>query len=135
MESVVQRYRQLQDDLFAALAEEVGPRDWKVSANSLGGGRSGCADDPEGEEVQLPPMSAKGVYPSDRWGQVRSLVERVGRDHGFDDVAVVKDRPGDLVMFGEDRWGGRYQFGMATNTVFDVRTGCHRWKSTPPASP
>ena len=74
-------------------------------------------DDPEGEtafaaadvlhrHLRRPPTGT----------QVRDLVEEVGREHGFDDTAHVKDEPGDLDMVGEDKYGGRYEFGMAKNT-------------------
>ena len=62
-------------------------------------------------------------------------MEEVGRKHGFDDVAHVKDEPGDLDMVGEDAYGAQYEFGMAKNTIFDVRTGCHRWDQKPSPSP
>ena len=135
METMVKRYEALQADLFASLEETLGPRDWAVSANSLGGGRSGCDDDPEAERVQLPPMSFDGTYEPASWDKVRAIVEEAGRRHGFDDVAIVKDEPGDLVMVGEDGYAARYEFGMARNTIFDVRTGCHRWDQKPSPSP
>lgn len=135
METMVKRYEALQADLFASLEAKLGPRGWAVSANSLGGGRSGCEDDPEGERVQLPPMSFDGTYDAAAWDEVKALVEQVGRTHGFDDVATVKDEPGDLLVVGEDEFGGRYEFGMARNTIFDVRTGCHRWDQKPSPSP
>ena len=135
METMVKRYEAMQADVFDSLEKEFGAKPWEVQPNSLGGGRSGCGgpeDDPEGEQVQLPPMSFTGTYPATDWDQVRDLVEEVGRKHGFDDVAHVKDEPGDLDMVGEDEYGGRYEFGMAKNTIFDLRTGCHRWDQKPP---
>jgi hypothetical protein len=56
----------------------------------------------------------------------------VGREYGFDKVKVVVDRPGDFSMTGLSKDGGSYDYGMATNTVLGIRTGCHRWE-TPPA--
>lgn len=125
----------MQADLFDSLEEKLGPRDWAVSANSLGGGRSGCEDDPDAERVQPPPMSFDGTYEPESWDEVKGLVEEVRRTPGFDDVATVKDEPGDLLIVAEDAYGGRYEFGMARNTIFDVRTGCHRWDQKPSPSP
>ena len=134
METMVKRYEAMQADVFDSLEKEFGAKPWEVQPNSLGGGRSGCGGaeaDPEGEQVQLPPMSFMGTYPDADWGQVRDLVEEIGRKHGFDDVAHVKDEPGDLDMVGEDKYGAQYEFGMAKNTIFDLRTGCHRWEQKP----
>jgi hypothetical protein len=135
METVVMQYEAMQDDLFASLEGRFGARAWAVSDNSLGGGRTGCDDDPEAERVYLPPMTFAGTYPEAEWDQVKQVVADVGREHGFDDVAYVKDEPGELSMVGEDAYGARYSFGMARNTVFDVHTGCHRWGQKPPPTP
>jgi hypothetical protein len=133
METMVKRYEAMQADVFDSLEKEFGAKPWEVSPNSLGGGRSGCSEgDPDGEKVYLPSMSFTGTYPADDWQRVRDLVEETGREHGFDDVAHVKDEPGDLDMVGEDKYGAQYEFGMAKNTVFGLRTGCHRWNEKPP---
>jgi hypothetical protein len=133
METMLKRYEAMQADVFDSLKEKFGAKPWEVQPNSLGENRAGCEDEvPGGEQVQLSPMSFAGTYPAADWDKVRDLVEEIGRKHGFDDVAHVKDEPGDLDMVGEDRYGARYEFGMAKNTIFDVRTGCHRWNEKPP---
>jgi predicted small secreted protein len=135
METMVARYEQLRDDLFRELDERFGSKPWAESANSPGMSRSGCAEDDEGEHVHLPGMSFQGAYPAADWHQVQQVVEEVGAEHGFDDVAVVTDEPGNLYLVAEDEFGARLQFGMARNTTFGLRTGCHRWESKPPPSP
>ena len=135
METMVKRYQSLQADLFEQLEQDFGAKPWAESANSLGGSRSGCEDDDEAEQVYLPDMSFRGTYDSADQDRVKALVEKVGRAHGFDDVALVKDEPGDLDMVGEDDFGARYEFGMARNTIFGLRTGCHRWETRPSPSP
>ena len=48
--------------------------------------------------MQLAPMSATGHLPVRPMGPgALRWSSDVGRDHGFDDVAVIKDKPGDLV--------------------------------------
>ena len=135
METVVARYEQLRDDLFHELAERFGERPWAESANSLGMARSGCSEVEEGEHVHLPGMSFPGTYASEDRDGVREVVEEVAAQHGFADVAVVADEPGNLHLVAEDDLGARLQFGMARNTTFGLRTGCHRWERTPPPTP
>jgi hypothetical protein len=135
METVVARYEQLRDDLFRELGARFGEKRWAESANSLGLGRSGCSEVEGGEHVHLPGMSFRGTYAPEDWTQVRQVVEQVAAEHGFAEVAVVADEPGNLHLVAEDDLGARLQFGMARNTTFGLRTGCHRWERTPPPSP
>lgn len=132
METVVARYAQLREDLFRELGRRFGERPWAESANSRGMGRSGCNEVEEGEHVHLPGMSFRGTYAPEDWDGVRRVVEEVGARHGFVEVAVVTDEPGNLHLVAEDDLGARMQFGMARNTTFGLRTGCHRWERTPP---
>jgi hypothetical protein len=135
METVVARYEQLREDLFRELGERFGDRPWAESTNSLGMARSGCSDVEDGEHVHLPGMSLRGTYPPEDWDGVRQVVEDVAARYGFADVAVVTDEPGNLHLVAEDDLGARLQFGMASNTTFGLRTGCHRWERTPPPTP
>lgn len=59
----------------------------------------------------------------------------MGERPGFDDTGTVVDRSDDLEVYGQDGDGGRYVFGMATNTVMSISTGCHRWETPPPDAP
>ena len=114
METMVKRYKAMQADVFDSLEKEFGAKPWEVQPNSLGGGRAGCGDsgdDPEGEQVRLPPMSFMGTYTAADWdagqgpgggGRPQARLRR-RRD--------VKDEPGDLDMVGEDKYGGRTSSG------------------------
>lgn len=135
METVVARYERLREDLFRELGERFGEQAWAESANSRGMSRSGCSEVEDGEHVHLPGMSFRGTYASEDWDGVRQVVEEVAGRHGFADVAVVADEPGNLHLVAEDELGARLQFGMARNTTFGLRTGCHRWERTPPPMP
>jgi hypothetical protein len=135
METVVARYEQLREDLFRELAERFGERPWAESANSLGMSRSGCSEVEAGEHVHLPGRSFRGTYAPEDWTRVRQTVEEVAAEHGFAEVSVVADEPGNLHLVAEDDLGARMQFGMARNTIFGLRTGCHRWERTPPPTP
>ena len=77
-------------------------------------------------------MSFSGTYPPEEWESVRQVVEEVAARHGFGDAAVVTDEPGNLYLVAQDDLGARMQLGMARNTTFGLRTGCHRWERTPP---
>ena len=139
METMVKRYEAMQADALrtpsrsefgrqalGGLTEQPGRRTLRL--------RRMCGR-PRGRDGPPAPMSFMGTYPAADWDRVRDLVEEVGRKHGFDDVAHVKDEPGDLDMVGEDKYGAQYEFGMAKNTIFDLRTGCHRWNQKPSPSP
>ncbi len=102
METIVSRYQAMQDDLFATLDQKVGKKPWAEAPNSSGFGRAGCPDDDEAEIAFLPDMSFTGTYDAGDWDEVKTLVEQVGREHGFDDTAVVVDEPGNLDLVGED---------------------------------
>ena len=102
METIVSRYQAMQEDLFATLDQKVGQKPWAEAPNSSGFGRAGCPDDDEAEIAFLPDMSFTGTYDAGDWDEVKTLVEQVGREHGFDDTAVVADEPGNLDLVGED---------------------------------
>ena len=135
MESTIESYERMRDAMFAALEAKLGPREWRVSSTNDQLGRAGCAEDPDGETAFLPSHVFTGTYERADWKQAAEIVEKVGREHGFDDTATVVDRPGDFELVGEDTYGGRYEFGMAKNTTLGQRTGCHRWDKKPPPSP
>jgi hypothetical protein len=135
METMIKRYEGMREEVFAALSKDFGSRDWRVSLTNDHFGRSGCNDDPLGEVGYFPTMFFPGAYDEADWKDVSAVVERVGREHGFDDAAVVVDRPGDFEVVGEDEFGARFEFGMAKNTTFGMKTGCHRWDHKPSPSP
>ncbi len=137
MEKMIERYDDMRDAVFAALEADLGPQKWQVSPMNDKIGRSGCAsdEDEEGETAYLPSHYFPGTYERAEWKQAAEIVEKVGREHGFDDTATVVDRADDFELVGEDKYGGRYEFGMARNTTLGQRTGCHRWDKKPPPSP
>jgi len=131
MEKAIERYDQMRQEMFQALEAELGPRKWAVTPNDSGPTRAGCNDDEEAETVILPAFGFEGSYPESEWKQSAAIVEKVGRGYGFDKVKVVVDRPGDFSMTGLSKDGGSYDFGLASNTVLGIRTGCHRWDTKP----
>ena len=136
METMIKRYEGMRTEIFAALAEEFGARGWKLSPDNDEFDESFCPDvDPKGEIRYFPTYMFPGTYDAADWKASSALVERIGREHGFDDAAVVVDKPGNYELVGEDDFGGRYTFGMATNTIFGLQTGCHRWDDKPSTTP
>ncbi|WP_165962851.1 LppA family lipoprotein [Occultella glacieicola] len=137
MEQVLTDYAAMRDEMTSALARALGERAWRESPNSPGPRRSRIGGaDPAAEQVGLVTWSFEGTYPADTWHGAARLVAEVGRAYGFTDGGVTVDRPGDLEIFGVDALGGRYTFGMATNTILTLRTGPLRWEHPPePAGP
>jgi hypothetical protein len=135
METVLDDYTAMRGEMIAALDEELGPRPWGVSSNNPKAVRSGCrsGEDPDGERVAMESYSFRGTYDPADWKRSAAVVQRVGREHGFDRTGTTVDAPDDLQVFGEDARGGRYVYGLAANTVLGISTGCHVWRSAPTA--
>ncbi len=132
MEQVLTDYTAMREEMVAALARALGERAWRESPNSPGLRRSRVGGaDPAAEQVGLVTWSFEGTYAVDDWHGAARLVAEVGRRHHFTDGGITVDRPGDLEIFGVDAHGGRYTFGMATNTILTLRTGPHRWEHPP----
>ncbi len=135
MESVVADYTAMRTEMFRALDDELGTRPWDVSPTNATMVRAGCrqGEDTDGERATLPSYYFPGTYDAGDWKQAAEVVWKVGREHGFTRTGTIVDRPDDLEVFGQDDHGGRYVFGLATNTVLGISTGCHRWRSAPTA--
>ncbi len=133
METVLADYRTMRTEMVAALDDELGARDWGVSANNPTAVRAGCraGEAEDGERVALESFSFRGTYDSADWRRSAQIVEKVGRAHGFTTTGTVVDADDDLQVFGEDDRGGRYVYGLSSNTVLGISTGCHVWTSTP----
>jgi hypothetical protein len=132
MEQVLNDYTAMREEMVSALAAALGDRNWRESPNSPGLRRSRVGGaDPAAEQVGLVAWSFEGTYAVDDWHGAARLVAEVGRRHHFTDGGITVDRPGDLEIFGVDGNGGRYTFGMATNTILTLRTGPHRWEHPP----
>ncbi len=135
METVLADYRAMRTEMVAALDAELGTRAWDVSANNPTAVRAGCraGEAEDGERVALESFSFRGTYDSADWRRSAEIVEEVGRTHGFTTTGTVVDADDDLQVFGEDDQGGRYVYGLSTNTVLGISTGCHVWTSKPTA--
>jgi hypothetical protein len=131
MESAIADAEQMRQEMFRSLAAELDERTWAVAPNDDGPTRAGCNGEDGAETVTLPAYYFAGAYPEEDWKQAAGIVEKVGRSHGFDQVKVVVDRPGDFTMTGLSEDGGSYDFGMGKNTVLGIRTGCHVWDDEP----
>lgn len=137
METVIDDYTQMRTEMLAAVDEVVGARAWRPSTDE-GLSRSACKDAEPGdvaEEANLPSWTSDGSLTGADRTALSEAVWTVGRAHGFDKTGTTVDRPDDLEIFGEDAYGGRYVFGSAVNTVLGIRTGCHRWDTTPTPEP
>lgn len=137
MEKVIGDYEQMRTEMVDQLTAELGPKPWGDAPNDIGQTRSGCGNDvdPDGEQVSLVTQSFKGTYDRSEWQNATKIVRRVGEKYGFAETGTIVDRPDELEVYGEDEYGARYIFGMATNTVLSVSTGCHRWETPPPPAP
>ena len=133
MEDALARYEKMRQEMISALDEQIGRQSWADAPNEDGITRAGCNDDEEAENVNMRTLVVRGTYPQESWKKSADIVEAVGRDYGFDTVKVIVDRPGDLSVTGLAEDGASYTYGLKTNTILGVHTGCHRWDSKPPA--
>jgi hypothetical protein len=131
METALARYDKMRQEMIAALDRELGRQSWSNAANEDGIIRAGCNDDADAENVNMRTLVVKGTYPETDWKKSASIVEKVGRDYGFETIKVVVDRPGDFSMTGLAKDGASYNYGLARNTILGVHTGCHVWDDKP----
>ena len=136
MEHILGHYTAMRTEMIGALTVALGEKQWGGSPNSPGPGRSAAGEgDPEAEAVGLVTQSFQGTYPPGEWRRAADIVTAVGLRHGFTETGTIVDRPGDIEVYGDDVYGGRYVFGMAVNTILGVSTGGHRWDKRPPDEP
>lgn len=135
MEVILDRYEQMRAAAIARLDAELGPRPWAPDPTGLELSRGACTSDvdPESEgENASPPLWVLGaVYDEADWQRSLDIVTEVGREYGFEKTGTLVDQPGDVKIYGEDQYGGRYYFGMYKATIFSLDTGCHRWDVKP----
>lgn len=132
MEKALARYDKMRQEMIAALDREVGRQSWGNAPNEDGIIRAGCKeDDRDSENVNMRTLVVNGTYPESDWKKSASVVEKIGRDYGFETVKVVVDRPGDFSMTGLAKDGASYNYGLAKNTILGVHTGCHVWDQKP----
>ncbi|WP_282945035.1 LppA family lipoprotein [Cellulomonas endometrii] len=132
MEQVLDDYEAMEREMIAAVEAELPGLVWRMDTEGIGMTQSLCNDgDLEGQEVDLATLWASGTLDPADWHRAVEIVQEVGDRHGFTDRRTVLDRPDDVEVVGEDRYGGRYRFGMAVNTILSVRTGCHLWETLP----
>lgn len=134
MEHMLKHYRDFQKTLFDELSARFGHRDWKPIPGSPGELRSACEGaeaDSGGETVALPSMTFAGSYPAGDDPAIMKLVRQVGKRFGFTHVSVISDEPGNLDFRGFDKYGGNYEYGNGSNTIFGIITGCHVWDDPP----
>ena len=135
MEVVLDRYEQMRAAAIARLDAELGPRPWAPDPTALEVSRSHCLSDvdPDGEGETASPQLwvLDGTYDPADWQRSLDIVTEVGREYGFETTGTLVDQPGDVKIYGEDQYGGRYYFGMLKATIFSLDTGCHRWDVTP----
>lgn len=137
MEEALAAYIAFQDDAVATLDEQFGVKPWAVHENTGEFSAAGCGDDdPQTQSASMPIISFNGSWDKAQWAEVQATIREVGQRHGFTEFEQVLDREDDFKLIGSDAWGGRFTFGSALNTVFDVSTGCHVWANEwqwPPA--
>lgn len=128
MEQALTDYIAFQDDAVATLDERFGVKPWAVSENTGEFSAAGCGDDDDQtQSATMPLISFSGSWEKEQWPEVQATMREVGQRHGFTQFEQVLDRADDFKIIGTDAWGGRFTFGSAVNTVFDVETGCHVW--------
>lgn len=132
MEEILTRYDEMRLKMFARLNAELGTQSW-VNTHDEGIGRAGCpeSEDPTDESADLPLYSFDGTYPKSDWKRAVEIVQEVGREYGFTDIRSMASQSDNLDVYGEDGYGGSYDFGMSKNTVLTIITGCHRWDNVP----
>jgi hypothetical protein len=137
MEVVLDRYERMRTEAVARLDAELGPRPWTPDPTAPELSRSGCSSDvdPDGEGEGASPRLwiLDGTYDPADWQRALDIVTAVGREHGFETTGTIVDQPGDVKIYGEDQYGGRYYFGMLKASIFSLDTGCHRWDVPPPS--
>lgn len=127
MEEAVERYTEMQREVVTALQSDPGGLTWESDPEE-GFSRSGCADgSPDAEAVYFPLLLAPGAYEGDDREKAAAVVREIGERYGFTEEDTVVDRPDELMIVGEDEWGGRYRFGIGKNATLAVNTGCHEW--------
>lgn len=131
IEDIRVTYEDMQARLRDRLSAEVGPLRWVNRGNFSG---AGCADFPgaDGQKLSLNRWTSEENLPDARWDDAVRIVAEVTGEYGFGAPQVVVDRPNDHEITATDRYGGKYLFGTAANTVLTVRTGCHLPADTHP---
>jgi hypothetical protein len=130
MEDALTRMKDMRAAIMRELDAALGPRDWAPAPNQDGASRAGC-NDGESETVSLRIYGFPGAYDVADRRRALDIVERVAREHGFDEFTMVADEADSFDFNGRAADGGSLIFGGRVNTSILVRTGCYRWAETP----
>lgn len=122
--AVVEReYRSMLEEAQSVLTESYGAGTWLQYGDEEVGG-FGC-DDVEGGEGLTLNLGTGGAIADEEWPAALAAVEDVVGEHGFTELEVIIDRPGDHLVRLAKADGGYVDFGTKAATILRVRSGCH----------
>lgn len=127
LETVVENYDVMLDEMRALVAREVPVGEWSSARNAV----AVPVDDlPDG----LVGVSALWMFTASSTPMHRSqVVERLsalGARYGFADLVVDYDFTGGFQSVAHDEFGARYEFGGSVHLTLSYTTGIHTARTT-----
>lgn len=130
MEDAVGRMKRMRAAMVDALGEELGARSWAPAPQQDGATIAAC-NRPRYDTVALRIYLSDEPIADDDWERATEIVDRIGREQGFDVVKSVVDEPGRHKLTGLAPDGGSYSLGSQAAATLSIRTGCYRWDTDP----
>ncbi|WP_161629606.1 LppA family lipoprotein [Saccharomonospora iraqiensis] len=129
IDAMLDRYERLRTEIRARLVDEVGlPEEWELpesaweSENPCSAPYSTLG---EAVSVNMVTWVHDDPIPENRWSQAQEVLTEVTAGHGFDQLQVVVDGPGDHLVRVYDSYGGGITLGTKKATILSSGTGCH----------